>query len=114
MLQELSSSQISEWEAYDRIDPIGSWREDFLFAKLEAFLINIVKSMYTEEGKNPKYTTILERMPVWREEDNPKKKEPAQTMDDMLSIMKAIAEASNKKREYKRETPPKFLQDGNR
>lgn len=114
MLRDLTSVQISEWEAYDRIDPIGSWRQDFLFAKLETCIINMVKSMYTEEGKDPKYTKIIDRMPAWREEDAIKVQEPKQSMEDMLFIMKAIAESNNSKKEYHRETPPKLLEDGNR
>jgi hypothetical protein len=95
-LDQLTSKQISEWEAYDRIDPIGSWREDFRGAKLESLITNIVQQLYAKKGSTPKVTTPLDFMVDWsgeKQEAEPKK----QSMEDMKSILLGIAKAQNKK-----------------
>lgn len=59
MLDYLTSSQLSEWEAYDRIDPLASWREDYNFASLKALICNMMGS------KDGKTLTPLDMMPEW-------------------------------------------------
>jgi hypothetical protein len=96
-LDQLTSKQISEWEAYDRIDPIGSWRDDFRIAKLESLLVNIVQQLYTDtkKGKKPEVTSPLDFMVDW---DGSKDKEPKkQSVEEMKQILLSIASAQNKK-----------------
>ena len=95
-MDQLTSRQISEWEAYDRIDPIGTWRDDFRFAKLESLIINIVQQLYAKKGSTPKITTPLDCMTDWSGEgkfQEPKK----QSVEDMKSILLGIANVQNKK-----------------
>jgi len=68
-LNELTSVQLSEWEAYDRLDPIGEWRADFRMAYLSIIVTNIARAVYGTKGT--KMTVPLDFMPEWgKEEDN--------------------------------------------
>ena len=102
---QLTSRQISEWEAYDRIDPIGNWREDFRFAKLESLLVNIVNQLYHDPKKGkPKITNPIDFMPDWAGEDKfeePKK----QSVEEMKEVLMSIASSQNKKAK-RLERPP--------
>ena len=103
-MDQLTSKQISEWEAYDKMDPIGTWREDFRFGQLESIIINIVQQLYAEKGKTPKATSPLDFMPDWlgdRVAAEPKK----QSVEEMKQIMMSIASSQNKS-VRKRTTPP--------
>ena len=61
-MDQLTFFQISEWEAYDRIDPIGDWRDDFRGAKLESLLVNIVNQLFAKKGHTPVITSPLDFM----------------------------------------------------
>jgi hypothetical protein len=108
-LDQLTSVQISEWEAYNKIDPIGTWRDDFRFAKLTALLQNIVSTLYAEKGTKPKLIAAIDEMPDWLGE---KEKEPEekQSWQDMKSIFMSIAKEHNAKvtRENIITPPPKI------
>lgn len=103
-MDQLTSRQISEWEAYDKIDPIGSWRDDFRLAKIESLITNIVQQLYAKKGTKPKLTTPLDYMPDWtgdREVAEPKK----QSVEEMKEILMSFASSQNK-RAKTRNTPP--------
>ena len=102
-MDQLTSRQISEWEAYDRIDPIGSWRDDFRIAKVESLITNIVQQLYAKKGSKPVTTTVVDFMPDW---DNSRDTEPKkQSVDEMKNILLGLADKQNK-REDKRSKPP--------
>jgi len=86
--------QLSEWEAYDRLDPIGTWRDDFRGAKLESLIINIVNTLYAEKNKKPIVTTALDFMPDFAGDGRYERKEEtkkATTSEEILSLFKGIA-----------------------
>lgn len=83
----MTSAQFSEWEAYDRIDPIGSWREDFRMAYLASVITNLALSIHGQKGV--KMTTPMDFMPDWSGE---RKEEPQQqSVDDMKKIFMELA-----------------------
>lgn len=91
-MDSLTSVQLSEWEAYDRIDPIGTWREDYRMAAIQATLTNIHNVLNTEEGKTPTQTTPSDFMPIWdkverekisKEAEEDKKSKSMQTVDQI-------------------------------
>lgn len=61
IIDSLTSRQLSEWEAYDKIDPIGEWREDYRFAQLMALVTNIVTKLYAKD--KPKMVEPIDFMP---------------------------------------------------
>lgn len=94
MLNELTSVQLSEWEAYDRLDPIGEWRADFRTASLISKIVNIAQAIWGEEGVE--MTVPLDFMPEWDKEDSiePKKQ---QTVEEMKQVMLSMAGRQNRK-----------------
>jgi len=108
-LDQLSAFQISEWEAVDRIDPIGTWREDFREAKLEAMLVNIVSRLYAKKGHTPEMVNPIDFMPDWTGDRVNVLKQ--QSMEDIKRTMLAIAKVQNKKvvAQKKHDEPPTKL-----
>lgn len=94
-MEQLTSAQFSEWEAYDKIDPIGSWREDFRMANLAALITNIANSLYGEKGKT-KTVTPLDFMPDWAG-DKKKKQQQKPDHERFKQILMGVAAAQNKK-----------------
>jgi hypothetical protein len=93
----LTSNQISEWEAYDRLDPIGTWREDFRLAYLSSLITNIALSIHGKKGT--KMQSPMDFMIEW----DPAKHEKAtkvQTPEQMRDILMALA--SPKEEDVKR------------
>lgn len=83
--------QLSEWEAYDRIDPIGTWREDYRVAVLDSLIVNIVSKLYAKKGHTPKEVLPTEFMPNWTGD---KRVERKQSMQDMKEVLMNIAKAA--------------------
>jgi len=102
-LDNLTSRQLSEWEAYDKIDPIGSWRDDFRIAKLESLLTNIVQQLYAKKGSAPTITTPLDFMPDWSGERADIKPEKS-LADEIKQVFSGIA--SNKEKKVERKLKP--------
>jgi hypothetical protein len=92
-LEVLTSRQLSEWEAYDRIDPTGEWREDFRMAYLASLVTNLTISVHGKKGA--KHTEVTDFMPDWSGEKlhEPKK----QSAEEMKEMLLGIAAAQNKK-----------------
>jgi hypothetical protein len=65
LLDELTSAQLSEWEVYNRIDPIGEFRGDYRMAYLCSLIQNLVSKLYTKAGKSVKLTTPIDFMLDW-------------------------------------------------
>lgn len=93
-MEYITSKQLSEWEAYDKIDPIGTWREDFRTAKITSLLLNIVNSLYCEKGTKPKIVSILDEMPDWTG-DKKKEADKKQTMEEMKEFLLSWATQHN-------------------
>ena len=100
----MTSAQLSEWEAYDKLDPIGEWREDYRFAYLASLLHNIALSQGGEKD-DKKYMTpykFLENIRVWEEKEEEVKK---QSIDEMVQALKGIARV-NKSKPKRIKRPP--------
>jgi hypothetical protein len=82
--------QLSEWEAYDKLDPIGQWRDDFRLAKIESLIVNIANALYHKEHEEPKVTVPTDFMVKWGEEIE--EIEPKQqSVEEMMEVFKSIA-----------------------
>lgn len=99
MLDELTSTQLSEWEVYDRLEPIGEWRADFRMAYLSCIITNIARKIHG--GKGVEMAVPLDFMPEWDKEESIV--EPVgQTVEQMKQIMLTIAHTQNRKVETKK------------
>jgi hypothetical protein len=84
-LDKLTLKQLQEWEAYDVLDPIGTWRDDFRMAKVIAVMQNIVIGLYSKKGSKPKLVSAYDEMPKWDEEPvEVVQKQPWETMKEFL------------------------------
>ena len=92
-MEQLTSEQISEWEAYDRLDPVGAWREDYRFALLAQVVSNLAISMYGKKGA--KLQEITDFIPKWGEDEEEKVKQ--QSMEEMKAWALSFAKEHNKK-----------------
>lgn len=101
----MNAYQLAEWEAYDRIDPIGEWRGDFRFAKLTSLLQNIINALYCEKGKEPKVVSILDEMPDWSGEKK-QHVQQGQTQEQIKQALLSIAAIKFPKINKPRKTPP--------
>lgn len=71
MLGELTSTQLSEWMAYDLIEPFGEEREDFRMGILASTIANIYKSPkrkkpYKAQDFMPSFEVISEEEQIAR------------------------------------------------
>ena len=80
---------MSEWAAYDRIDPVGEWRNDFRFADLEALIINSLKMLYSEKGKMVELVQVKDLMPKWGVTKKPEAKR--QNIEGMKAMFNEIS-----------------------
>ncbi len=94
-MDQLTASQISEWEAYNKIDPIGSWREDYRIASLSALIENIVTTLYGKKGIKKKVCTPLDYMIDW-ETGEPLSKGLSTNQDDLNAQLKEWAMMHNR------------------
>lgn len=101
----LTSNQLAEWEAYDAIDPIGTWRDDFRMAKLAALMQNLVILTHSPKGEQPKLKVPYDEMPDWTG-DKAKEIEKKQSVEEMKSILLSIASTQNKKINKPRKVSP--------
>lgn len=102
-MDHLSGFQISEWEAFDRLDPIGSWRDDFRMAYIAAILTNLTIAVNGKKGA--KLSTPINFMPKWDSDGiaEIKRQTPEEMKEMLLSIVK-----DHNKRVKKNIMPPKL------
>jgi hypothetical protein len=89
----LSLKQIQEWEAYDKLDPIGTWREDFRMAYLSSTITNLAISVHGKKGA--KLTNTIDFMPDWMRDVNAEAEK--QSPEEMKLILTALMESTKRK-----------------
>ena len=114
-MEQLTSYEISEWEAFDRIEPIGIWKDDYRLAYLSSLLTNLTISTHGKKGA--KFTNSIDFMIDW---DVTKEKDieaPRQSVEDMKAILQGIAKSVNKnnaRQEDLKNRPPKQFRTPNK
>lgn len=106
LIEKLTASQLAEWQAYDRLDPIGEARDDFRMSYLASTITNLAISINGKKGA--KLTEVKDFLLDW---DRDKPNKGTQSIEDMKAVFMGIAAANNKK-ETKRDNKriPKSLQ----
>lgn len=90
----LTSKQISEWEAYDRLDPIGAWKGDFHMAYLAMTMTNLAISVHGKKGT--KLCDLKDFLPNWSGDLSESDKLVVQSADDMKKFLLNFAKEHNK------------------
>ena len=82
--QRMSAHELSEWQAYDSIEPIGGFRTDYGFAMLAALYVNAHKKRGSQPSK------VSEFMP-WL----PKVETKASDQEKWIAMLKSIGGKSS-------------------
>ena len=89
-MDQLTSAQYSEWQAYDQLEPIGTWWQDFRMA----YLCTLMGNIHREKGA--KAFTIFDFMPPSQRVELEKEEAP-QSWEQIKEIFMGIAKAQNKR-----------------
>jgi hypothetical protein len=92
LLEVLSAKQITEWEAFNRIQPIGSRRFDYYFAYLMTTLHNIAIGFSGD--KHAKHFKFEDFVPDWA---GIKEDTSEMSPEEIKQFWIAFAEEHNKK-----------------
>ena len=79
---------MAEWEAYDRLEPIGEWRGDFRMAVLAATITNLFISVYGKKGTT-KHVKVEDFMPDWNRRFG---RENIQTAEEMKNVLLSLVD----------------------
>jgi hypothetical protein len=105
-LDQLTSLQLSEWEAYDKLDPIGTWRDDFRMAYLSSLVTNLTISVNGKKGA--KMTSPIDFLPDWADQRGAKVIDDVKPLAQQIKeIFGAIAKANKKKEDLSKRPPVK-------
>lgn len=89
MLSRISSMEITEWIAYERIaGPLGAWRFDVLTAHIVAAITNGFRAF----GKQSPIRELKKFLPTWD-----RKAQSEQTPDEMLEVIRSLNRAAGGK-----------------
>jgi len=100
LLDQLSAKQINEWEAYDKLDPIGTWRADYRMAALSSLIMNgMIAWSGDKEEKKP--TVPLDFMPDWGGDNE--KEAPQQSVEDQKRVLRALVSGQKKRLEREKD-----------
>lgn len=90
----LTSEQLAEWEAYDRLEPIGGFRQDYRFAQVCHLIFELAQSIYGKKDKRTR-SHPTDFMP-WGPMEKPKAKK--QTAEEIKTALTAIFKQRTKKK----------------
>jgi hypothetical protein len=109
LLEYLTSEQISEWEAFNELEPIGDVRQDIHNANLIAWIVNTARCMVPRKRGSPppKMMAPAEALLKWYEDDDqrdiPQAKQPMQEMKNIL--LRMARDSKGKLRRRKKPLP---------
>jgi hypothetical protein len=98
-LDDLTAEQLTEWEVYNSIEPVGEFRGDLRIANLTSMLYNMISSFGSKKGRRH-VSKPADFMPFFKEDLEEKKDEP-QSVEEMKSTLLSIA--SSLKNQEKKE-----------
>lgn len=101
MLEQLTATQLAEWEEYSKIEPIGSYKHDFELGYVLSTITNLFISAYGKKGTA--HTKPEDFVIEWDTTKKPKQ----QSVQDMKSAMMALVRSQSGKersKDFKRST----------
>jgi len=91
LLKQLTAEQLTEWEIYNKIDPIGKWRDELSIATVCALITNTVRQLYTKKGHKVEFTGPDDFMIKWGEVEDQKPEPKQQSPEEMAQILHGLA-----------------------
>ena len=106
LLDSLTAQQLSEWEASDRLEPLGEWRADYRLAFLSSTVWNIAIRLYGKKGA--KMTKPKDFFIEWDRDPNEKEEPKRQSVEEMKKTLYDLYDQfkGNKKKEKGRSLNP--------
>lgn len=89
LLEELTSSQFSEWIAYGELEPFGTWTDDYRIARLSALVSNLAQAVWGDR-KSRKWADIQDFLPAYLL-DGVKEPTKEQSVEEMREIIYRLA-----------------------
>lgn len=96
LLDELTSQQITEWLAYNEIEPIGDWVHELRFARLMALITNIFTKIFGKKG-NTKQAKPNDFMPPWYQDIEKPKQQSLEEQKNILYMLAGLKDKKSKK-----------------
>jgi len=101
MLEQLTSTQLTELLAYDEIDPVGEWRDDYRMAVILSHITNLFIQVYGK--KETKLTTPKDFLLIWSKQQQKmiekQRIEKTQSVEEMKAILLGLASANQRAKE---------------
>jgi len=105
MLNDLTAIQMMEWEAFNRVQPIGGERWDFYFAQLMMTITNLTISVHGKQGA--KQFKMEDFVPNWTgikdEEEEMSAKEMKDFWTDLANNNDNITLTKGKRKKERKE-----------
>lgn len=84
-MDELTASELAEWEAYAGLEPLETTRADYRMAVLASIVVNIARAIYGKKGAQ--MTSPEDFLPDWTGERQRK----GQSVEEMKQVLLSIA-----------------------
>jgi len=91
----MTSAQLSEWEAFNSLEPIGEYRRDYRIAVLTSVIYNFASSFGSKTGR--RLVSKPQDFMAWLEQP-PQETEQEQTVDEMKQVLHTIADTYSGKK----------------
>jgi hypothetical protein len=96
LLDKLTASQLAEWKAFNSLEPIGEYRDDYRFSYMASLITNLAIRINGKSGA--KLTSIKDFIFDW-DADNTTK--GTQSMEEMKNVLQSIASFGNNTKDKK-------------
>jgi hypothetical protein len=91
LLKDLTSSQVAEWLAYDKLDPVGKWRDELSIASVCSLITNTVRQLHTKKGHKVEFTSPNDFMIDWGKMEEQKPEPKQQSQEEMAQVLRNLA-----------------------
>ena len=110
----LTADQLNEWEAADRLDPVGEWRADFRMAELASVITNIAIK-WGAGKKKVKLAELMDFMPQWdvKAGKDPKRQSMEEMRQALYNIYNHSLQVQQRARKDTNRPPEKLKRKGN-
>lgn len=113
MLDQLTSEQLSEWKAYESLEPFGDRRRDYQTAQICLLISNFAKSFASGGNKTPDsledfvFQNLIDRFydNEYDEDGEAPMVQKQQSVDDMKAILQSIAKMFGRKKKVMVQKP---------
>lgn len=94
MLEAMTAGQLAEWEAYDRLEPIGGYRQDYMIGSVIKIVLELAQAVYGRKGRTLSCTP-WDFVP-WRP-DVEQAQVKRQSVEEMRQVLQMLAKKKVKK-----------------